>query len=39
MTRRLIGKRAMTPAEKQQRYRDLRKPKIDPVQTAEAQCP
>jgi N6-adenosine-specific RNA methylase IME4 len=27
MTRRLIGKRAMTPAEKQQRYRDLRNPK------------
>src|SRR6516225_9085594 len=27
MTRRLIGKQAMTPAEKQQRYRDLRNPK------------
>jgi N6-adenosine-specific RNA methylase IME4 len=27
MTRRLIGKRAMTPAEKQQRYRDLRNPR------------
>jgi N6-adenosine-specific RNA methylase IME4 len=27
MTRRLLGEQAMTPAEKQQRYRDLRNPK------------
>jgi N6-adenosine-specific RNA methylase IME4 len=27
MTRHLLGERAMTPAEKQQRYRDLRNPK------------
>jgi hypothetical protein len=31
MTRRLIGERMMTPAQKQQRYRDLRNPRSSPI--------